>query len=143
MARAKTEKFDYQVVELAGFAKALAHPARVEILRYLAVHGELPCMAIVEHLPLSQPACSRHINELLRVGLLESRNSGAQIFFRIRDKALNNFCASMSKTLHPKPVKKRGPSKPVKSGHSTNPTTSGKPTKAAASRRSRRTPMPK
>lgn len=103
MARAKIDKFDPALVELAGFAKVLGHPARIEILRYLAVHGELPCMAIVKHLPLSQPACSRHINELLKVGLLESRTERTRIHFRIRKQALRAFCATMNETLHPNP----------------------------------------
>lgn len=102
MARAKTEVFEGRLVELAVFAKALGHPARIEILRHLAVAGEQPCMAIVEVLPLSQPACSRHINELLRVGLLESRSVGTQILFRIRKQALGAFCSLMNQTLHPK-----------------------------------------
>ena len=102
MARAKTEVFEDHMVELAMFAKALGHPARIEILRHLAVAGEQPCMAVVRELPLSQPACSRHINELLRVGLLESRAEGTQILFRIRKQALNAFCTMMNQTLHPK-----------------------------------------
>lgn len=102
MARAKTEVFENHLVDLAMFAKALGHPARIEILRLLAVTGEQPCMAIVNELPLSQPACSRHINELVRVGLLESRAVGTQILFRLRPKALNSFCALMNQTLHSK-----------------------------------------
>lgn len=102
MARAKTEVFEDRLVELAMFAKALGHPARIEILRHLAATGEQPCMAIVNELPLSQPACSRHINELQRVGLLESRVAGTQILFRIRKQALSGFCSMMNQTLHPK-----------------------------------------
>ena len=102
MARAKTEGFEESSVELAVFAKALGHPARIEILRYLAVMGEQPCMAVVGELPLSQPACSRHINELLRVGLLESRTVGTKILFRLRQQALDSFCSMMNQTLHPK-----------------------------------------
>lgn len=102
MARAKTEVFENRLVELAMFAKALGHPARIEILRHLAATGEQPCMAIVNGLPLSQPACSRHINELLRVGLLESRAVGTQILFRLRKQSLNSFCSLMNQTLHPK-----------------------------------------
>lgn len=101
MARAKVEKFDGELVGLAAFAKALAHPARIEILRHLGRMGEQPCMAIVEHLPLSQPACSRHINELLRVGLLKSRCVRTQILFQLNHQALKGFCGMMNQTLHP------------------------------------------
>lgn len=101
MARAKIEVFDADPVKLAGFARALGHPARIEILRKLAISGERPCMEIVEELPLSQPACSRHINELLRAGLLKSRTERNQIFFRIDESALKGFCEAMSAALHP------------------------------------------
>ena len=103
MARAKLEVFEDSSVRLARFAKALAHPARIDILRHLAVAGEQPCMAVVGELPLSQPACSRHINELLRAGLLKSRTVGTQILFRIDHSALDAFCAAMDSTLHPRP----------------------------------------
>ncbi len=101
MARAKVEVFGAGSAKLAGFAKALAHPARIEILKILAASGEKPCMEIVGGLPLSQPACSRHINELLRAGLLKSRAYRNQIFFRIDESALKGFCEAMSAALHP------------------------------------------
>lgn len=58
-------------------------------------------MEIVGDLPLSQPACSRHINELLRSGLLKSRTERNQIFFRIDESALKGFCEAMNAALHP------------------------------------------
>lgn len=105
MARAKLEVFGDSSVRLAGFAKALAHPARIDILRRLAVAGEQPCMAVVGELPLSQAACSRHINELLRAGLLKSRTVRTRILFRVDHVALKDFCAAMNRTLHPQPPK--------------------------------------
>ena len=101
MARAKTEGFEESAVRLAGFAKVLAHPARLLILRHVAEAGELACMAIVAALPLSQPACSRHINELKRAGLLTSREVGTRILFQINRAALDGFCHAMNEALHP------------------------------------------
>ena len=101
MPIAKLEAFEEKSVKLAGFAKALAHPARICILRHLAGKGEVPCMDIVAALPLSQPACSRHINELRKAGLLKSRAQGSQVLFRINDSALTGFCQAMNETLHP------------------------------------------
>jgi ArsR family transcriptional regulator, arsenate/arsenite/antimonite-responsive transcriptional repressor len=112
MARAKLEVFGDSSVRLAGFAKALAHPARIDILRHLAVSGEQPCMEVVGRLPLSQPTCSRHINELLRAGLLKSRTVRTQILFRVDHKALEGFCAAMNRTLHPQPKRQSQPPKP-------------------------------
>lgn len=101
MPLAKVEAFEEGSVKLAAFAKALAHPARICILRYLAGKREVPCMAIVAALPLSQPACSRHINELRKAGLLKSRTRGSNVFFRIDESAMAGFCRAMNKTLHP------------------------------------------
>lgn len=101
MPVAKLEVFDKASVNLAAFAKALAHPARISILRYLAGRGEVPCMEIVAALPLSQPACSRHVNELRKAGLLKARSSGSNVLFRIDESVLGRFCQAMSQTLHP------------------------------------------
>jgi len=101
MPQAKLEAFDKKSVELAAFAKALAHPARINILRYLADKGERPCMDVVAALPLSQPACSRHINDLNKAGLLKSRVKGSNVFFSVDHSALSRFCKAMNKTLHP------------------------------------------
>lgn len=103
MPVAKLEAFEHSSVSLAAFAKALAHPARICILRYLAGKGEVPCMDIVAALPLSQPACSRHINELRKAGLLKSRTRGSNVFFNLDESALNRFCRAMNQTLHPTP----------------------------------------
>jgi DNA-binding transcriptional ArsR family regulator len=101
MPHAKLEAFEKTSVDMAGFARALSHPARICILRQLAARGEMPCMEIVGALPLSQPACSRHINELRKAGLLKSRARGNNVFFRLDETALKRFCETMNRTLHP------------------------------------------
>lgn len=104
MPLAKLDVFEEEVVDLAAFAKALAHPARIRILQHLAGRGEVPCMDIVAAVPLSQPACSRHINELRKAGLLKSRTHGSNVFFKIDESALKRFCQKMSRTLHPNSI---------------------------------------
>jgi ArsR family transcriptional regulator len=103
MPVAKLEVFDARSVELAVFARALGHPARIRILRHLAAAGgrEVACMELVEALPLSQPACSRHIHELRRTGLLKSRAKGSHVFFRLDPSVLKRFCKAMDRALHP------------------------------------------
>ncbi len=100
MARAKLEVFESRLVEMAGFARALSHPARIRILRLLADRGEVACMEIVGELPLSQPTCSRHIHELMKAGLLKARQRGKQVWFRLDETALKRFCQSMNRILH-------------------------------------------
>lgn len=96
----KLEDFDPRLVRLSEFARALSHPARIAILRRLGKSGEVAAMEIVDGLPLSQPACSRHLRELVGVGLIKARIDGSHVFYRLENKALDRFCQSMSKTLH-------------------------------------------
>ena len=101
MPVAKLEAFESKSVELAAFARALSHPARICILQHLAGKGEVPCMELVAVLPLSQPACSRHINELRKAGLLKSRTHRSNVMFQLDETALARFCQAMNRTLHP------------------------------------------
>src|SRR2546426_9499815 len=57
-------------LELARLAKALGHPARVAILRFLAASGDCQCGAIVEQLPLAQATVSQHLKVLKGGGLI-------------------------------------------------------------------------
>ncbi len=100
MPVAKLGAFESKPVELAAFARALSHPARICILRHLAGKGEVPCMELVAALPLSQPACSRHINELRKAGLLKARAKGSNVFFKLDASALKRFCQGMNQALH-------------------------------------------
>ncbi len=94
------DAFDPKLVALAGFGKALAHPARITILQFLSKHGECASMEVVDALPLSQPACSRHLSELVKVGLLRSRSRGSHVYYRLQTRALKRFCRSMNAALH-------------------------------------------
>ena len=100
MSKVNLSNFDANAVELAEFARLLAHPARIIILQYLAQRQEVPCMEIVNILPLAQPACSRHINELRKMGLLVARPQGTNIFYHLNRSMLAEFCHQMGATLH-------------------------------------------
>jgi DNA-binding transcriptional ArsR family regulator len=70
MTTIKNEQFDLQSVKLSQLAKAIAHPARIEILRKIAAHGTCICGEIVEHLPLAQATVSQHLKALKEAGLI-------------------------------------------------------------------------
>jgi DNA-binding HxlR family transcriptional regulator len=56
--------------EVARFAKALGHPARVAIVRLLATSGTCVCGDIVDQLPLAQATVSQHLKVLKEAGLI-------------------------------------------------------------------------
>jgi ArsR family transcriptional regulator len=70
MANNKKEIFGSQSLKLADFAKAIAHPARIEILRILAEKNSCICGEIVLEIPLAQSTVSQHLKELKSAGLI-------------------------------------------------------------------------
>lgn len=76
MARPKTESFTQADQDLALLAKALAHPARVAILRLLAARRACVCGELVDSLPLSQSTVSQHLKELKAAGLIQGEIEG-------------------------------------------------------------------
>ena len=100
MSAAKLQAFDATTVRLSMFAKALAHPARITILRQVAQHGELVFHHIAEHLPLSQATISEHVNVLKKAELLTATAKGQYVHYRLNTKVMNKFCSAMGKALH-------------------------------------------
>ncbi len=85
--------------DLAEFAGALAHPARIAIIKLLQEHGELPCGQIVEALPLAQATVSQHLKALSRVGLLQLRHCGKRVCYSIDCERVQMFCHHFQCTL--------------------------------------------
>nr|WP_308570319.1 metalloregulator ArsR/SmtB family transcription factor [uncultured Prevotella sp.] len=67
------EKREYGIKtdQIARFAKALGHPARVQILQFLAQQNECYFGDINNELPISQATVSQHLKELKDAGLIQ------------------------------------------------------------------------
>ena len=91
MAFNKKEEFGKKEQELAAFAKALSHPARIAILKVLAQKNECICGDIVEVLPLAQSTVSQHLKELKNAGWIEGTVDGPRSCYCINWKALEKF----------------------------------------------------
>lgn len=89
MAHNKTEAFDEIDQELAALAKAIAHPARVAILKTLAARGACVCGEVVEVLPLAQATVSQHLKELKEAGLIRGDVDGPRVCYCIDYAALD------------------------------------------------------
>ncbi|MEX1125812.1 MAG: metalloregulator ArsR/SmtB family transcription factor [Acidimicrobiia bacterium] len=63
---------------IARLAKALAHPARVRILRLLLSRASCTCGEVVAELPLAQATVSQHLKVLKEAGLVEGRVDGSR-----------------------------------------------------------------
>ena len=91
MAIHKKEEFSQKEQDLAAFAKAISHPARIAILNVLATKNECICGEIVEILPLAQSTVSQHLKELKNAGLINGETDGPRSCYCINWKAFEKF----------------------------------------------------
>lgn len=62
--------------ELARLAWAVAHPARVKLLRLLVARRSCVCGELVDALPLAQSTVSQHLKVLKEAGLVRGEIDG-------------------------------------------------------------------
>ena len=79
--------------ELAALAKAVGHPARVQILRLLVRSEGCVCGDIVDELPLAQSTVSQHLKVLKEAGLIRGDVDGPRICYCIEPRALRRLKA--------------------------------------------------
>ena len=75
----KSAKFEDSLQELAQFARAISHPARLSILKYLAETKTCISGDISGNLPLSRTTVSQHLKELRDMGLIHGSIDGLKI----------------------------------------------------------------
>ena len=91
LTETKEQAFDAGLLELAEEAKALAHPARLAILRFLAAQDTCICGEIVEVLPLAQATVSRHLKVLLEAGLIQVTRKGTRSCYCVAPNAVGEL----------------------------------------------------
>jgi ArsR family transcriptional regulator len=96
MAINKKEAFTDIDQKLADLAKAMAHPARIAILRVLAERNTCICGEIVEVMPLAQATVSQHLKELLNAGLIKGTIDGKKSCYCINWDTFNDFNAGFN-----------------------------------------------
>ncbi len=72
--------------ELAIFAKALAHPTRLQILQYLNSQSSCLTGDLVDILPIAQSTISQHLKELKKAGLIKGEVNPPRIKYCINNK---------------------------------------------------------
>lgn len=65
------KKYTQQEEQLARFAKAMGHPARIAILKFLASQETCFFGDIHEVLPIAKATVSQHLSELKDAGLIQ------------------------------------------------------------------------
>ena len=67
----KEKQYTTEQEQIARFAKAMGHPARIAILKFLAKQKTCYFGEIHEELPIAQATVSQHLKELKDAGLIQ------------------------------------------------------------------------
>jgi DNA-binding transcriptional ArsR family regulator len=79
--------------ELAVLAKAIGHPARVQIMRLLVRREACICGDIVDELPLAQSTVSQHLKVLKDAGLIRGEIDGPRVCYCVEPRVLRRLKA--------------------------------------------------
>jgi len=91
MASSKTELFNNRLNSAAVLFKALAHPARLAILQYLAETKVCITGDISDELPLSRTTVNQHLTELKNAGLIQGIVDGVKVNYCLNPKKVNEL----------------------------------------------------
>lgn len=89
MKKAENAKYSDADLKIAKIAKALSHPARIQILKFLASNGKCFCGNIVDFLPISQSTVSQHLKELKDSGLIYDQIIQPKVYYCISHENWN------------------------------------------------------
>lgn len=99
MAYSKTELFSTDLQECAELFKALAHPARLAILKYLAETSTCITGDIAEELPLGRTTVNQHLKELKDAGLIQGTTEGAKTCYCLEPKRIKELKKMFGKLI--------------------------------------------
>ena len=99
MVQSKVELFDEKLVGNASFFKALAHPARLQILQFLA--GTRSCITgdISDELPLGRTTVNQHLKELKETGLITGHIEGVKTKYCLNTENISKLRSKLLQFL--------------------------------------------
>lgn len=83
MAQQQTEKYSDDEVLIAKFSKALGHPARVSILKFLSTLDSCYFGNICDELSIAKSTVSQHLDELKNAGLIQGTIVPPKVYYCI------------------------------------------------------------
>jgi ArsR family transcriptional regulator len=109
MVKSKNSLFAKDDIKIAAYAKSLAHPARVQILKLLLLKSPQNSSQIVEQIPLAQATVSQHLSELKHSGLITDKKVANMVMYSadksVIAEAFNSFNGLF--TIHIKKTKQQ------------------------------------
>lgn len=97
MGYTKAETFEPVLQQLSLYAKVLAHPARLEIIQYLANAGTCISGDIANAFPqLSRTTVSQHLQELKAMGIIQGEIDGVKVCYCLNYEVLNKVASAFN-----------------------------------------------
>lgn len=97
--------------DLKRMTRALGGVARLTIVYHLARHEAVTVSDLTDKLSISQPLVSWHLRKLRRVGLVETRRSGRQVYCSLNFDRFRQYMQRLEKlvdptaiSMHPVPI---------------------------------------
>ena len=87
--RSRTTEIDAD--DLARMCKALAHPARIQLLRHLIDFGECYFGSLADVLPLAPSTISKHVSILKDAGLIEGSSDVQRVCYCVNPERLQQL----------------------------------------------------
>lgn len=97
----KKELFDTDLQELAQFAKAISHPARLAILKYLAETKTCISGDISDYIPLSRTTVSQHLKGLKDLGLIHGTLNGLKVNYCLCSSNIEKYLLMFESFFEP------------------------------------------
>ena len=97
MGLTKSFHFNKEQNQLAVYAKAFAHPARIAIIQQIIENKTCIVGTLSDALPLSQSTISQHLKELKNIGIIKGEIEGPSICYCINEENWTNARKMLNK----------------------------------------------
>lgn len=85
--------------DMAIVFSALSNPARIDILRHIALHRNCGCKEITEVLPLAQSTVSQHLKVLIQAGIVTVETVPPRSRYHVNEVLLKTMAFTTSSFL--------------------------------------------
>jgi len=99
MVQSKIELFEPELAQKAEMFKALAHPARLRILQFLAEISSCITGDISDELPLGRTTVNQHLKELKNAGLIQGHIEGVKTKYCLNPEKMEELKISLQTFL--------------------------------------------
>ncbi|WP_439183033.1 ArsR/SmtB family transcription factor [Carboxylicivirga taeanensis] len=89
MSQAKNDLFEKPLQDLAVLFKALGHPARLQILKFLGTRNSCFSGDLSEVIPLGRTTVNQHLAELKKAGLIKGTTCGSKTNYCLHPEGIN------------------------------------------------------